>query len=105
MYAIRSYYEDAECVAETGAELVAELLRVSPAAVLGLATGSTQLALYRKLVASCRAGNISFKRTTTFNLDEYLGVTPDNPQSYRAFMRRELFDHVDIDPGRSYNFV
>ena len=94
--------KDAEKVAATGAELVDELLRVSPAAVLGLATGSTQLALYRKLVESCRAGAISFKRATAFNLDEYLGVTPDNPQSYRAYMRRELFDHVDIDPGRTF---
>lgn len=94
--------KDAEKVADMGAELVAELLRVSPAAVLGLATGSTQLALYRKLVESYRAGRISFKQTTTFNLDEYLGVTPDNPQSYRAYMRRELFDHVDIDQGRTF---
>lgn len=93
---------NAESVAETGAELVAELLRVSPAAVLGLATGGTQLALYRKLVASYRAGRISFSRATTFNLDEYLGVTPDNPQSYRAYMQRELFDHVDIDPRKTF---
>lgn len=94
--------KDAESVAETGAELVTELLRVSPAAVLGLATGSTQLALYSKLVESYRAGGISFKRTTTFNLDEYLGVTPGNPQSYRAYMRRELFDKVDISTGSTF---
>jgi len=94
--------KDPDSVTGMGAELVAELVRVSPAAVLGLATGSTQLALYRKLVASFRAGEISFKSTTTFNLDEYLGVTPGNPQSYRAYMRRELFDQVDIDPGRTF---
>jgi len=94
--------KNAESVADMGAELVTELLRVSPATVLGLATGSTQLALYRKLVDNYRTGKISFARTTTFNLDEYLGVTPDNPQSYRAYMRRELFDAVDIDPGRTF---
>lgn len=94
--------KDAESVAEMGADLVAELLKVTPASVLGLATGGTQLALYRKLVDSHRAGRISFKQATTFNLDEYLGVTADNPQSYRAYMRRELFDHVDIDPGRTF---
>ncbi|MGA9575492.1 MAG: glucosamine-6-phosphate deaminase [Lysobacterales bacterium] len=94
--------KSAERVAEMGAELVAELLRVSPAAVLGLATGGTQLALYRCLVARHRAGEISFKRTSSFNLDEYLGVTPDNPQSYRAYMKREFFDHVDIDPHNTF---
>jgi len=94
--------KNADQVATTGAELVAELLRVSPAAVLGLATGGTPLALYRKLVERHRAGDISFRQATSFNLDEYLGVTPENPQSYRAYMRRELFDHVDIDPRNTF---
>jgi glucosamine-6-phosphate deaminase len=95
-------FKNAENVAETGAELVAELLRVSPAAVLGLATGGTQLALYRKLVEMHKSGDLSFKRTTSFNLDEYLGVTPGNPQSYRAYMKREFFDHIDIDQRQAF---
>lgn len=94
--------KDAESVAKTGSDLVTELLRVAPAAVLGLATGGTPIALYRKLVEAHRAHRASFKQVTTFNLDEYLGVTPENPQSYRAYMRRELFDHVDIDPGKTF---
>ncbi len=94
--------KNAESVAAMGAELVAELLRVSPATVLGLATGGTQLSLYRKLVEKYRAGEISFKNATSFNLDEYLGVTPDNPQSYRAYMRREFFDHIDIDQHNTF---
>jgi glucosamine-6-phosphate deaminase len=85
-----------------GGELVAELLRVSPAAVLGLATGGSQLALYRELVEKYQAGEISFASTTSFNLDEYLGVSPDNPQSYRAYMKRELFDQVDIDQRNTF---
>lgn len=89
--------KNAERVAAMGGELVSELLRVSPAAVLGLATGGTQLALYRKLVEKYRAGELSFKNTTSFNLDEYLGVSRDNPQSYRAYMKREFFDIIDID--------
>jgi len=89
--------KNAERVAAMGAELVAELLRVSADAVLGLATGGTQLALYRKLVEKYEAGQLSFKDVTTFNLDEYLGVTQDNPQSYRAYMKQELFDHIDIN--------
>jgi len=94
--------KNAEKVAAMGGELVAELLRVSPAAVLGLATGGTQLALYRILVAKCHAGEISFRNTCSFNLDEYLGVTPDNPQSYRAYMKRELFDQIDIDQDNAF---
>lgn len=89
--------KDAESVATYAADLVTELLRVSPEAVLGLATGSTQLALYRGLVQQFRAGKLSFKQATTFNLDEYLGVAVENPQSYRAYMDREFFDCIDID--------
>jgi len=94
--------KNAERVATMGGELVTELLRVSPAAVLGLATGASQLALYRKLVEKYRAGEISFKNTTSFNLDEYLGVTAENPQSYRAYMQREFFDHIDIDQRKTF---
>lgn len=94
--------KNAERVAAMGGDLVTALLRVSPAAVLGLATGATQLALYRQLVAKHRAGELSFKHTTSFNLDEYLGVTAENPQSYRAYMQREFFEHIDIDPGKTF---
>jgi glucosamine-6-phosphate deaminase len=89
--------KNAESVAATGGELVAELLRVRPDAVLGLATGNTQLSLYRNLVKKYRDRDISFGETSSFNLDEYLGVAADNPQSYRAYMNREFFDHIDIN--------
>ena len=88
--------KNADRVAATGAELVSELLGARPDAVLGLATGSTQLALYRQLVERYNNGDISFSRATSFNLDEYLGITADNPQSYRAYMDKEFFDHIDI---------
>jgi len=94
--------KNAESVAAMGGELLAELLRVRPAAVLGLATGSTQLALYRQLVEKHLAGDISFKHATSFNLDEYLGVAADNPQSYRAYMDREFFERVDIDKQNTF---
>ena len=94
--------KNSENVAAMGGELVAELLRVSPAAVLGLATGGTQLALYRTLAAKHLAGEISFRNTTSFNLDEYLGITADNPQSYRAYMKREFFDYIDIDQRNTF---
>ena len=89
--------KNAEVVASSAAELVAGLLSHRPAAVLGLATGTTQLSLYHQLVKMHRDNGLSFKQTRSFNLDEYLGVAANSPQSYRSFMNREFFDHIDID--------
>jgi len=88
---------DSESVAEFSANIVVELMRKKPAAVLGLATGSTPIALYQHLVERYRSEDVSFSEVVTFNLDEYLGLDPSNPQSYRSFMNSQLFDHVDID--------
>lgn len=93
---------NAEEVAATAAQLLGALLRSKPDAVLGLATGSTPLALYRRLVADHLEGKTSFQQITSFNLDEYLGIAASNPQSYRSYMDRELFDLVDIDKSRTF---
>lgn len=66
--------------------------------VLILPTGGTPRAVYARLVAEHRAGRLSFRGVTTFNLDEYHGLPPHHPESYHAFMQRELFAHIDIDP-------
>ena len=94
--------EDAEQVAEKAAEVVCRMVACKPAAVLGLASGSTPVGLYRRLVARHRDGQLSFAEVTTFNLDEYIGLAPDSPRSYRSFMARELFDHIDIAPQRTH---
>ena len=94
--------KSADDVAIYAAKLVGVLLKFEPDAVLGLATGSTPQALYRRLVTNYRDGKISFRNVTSFNLDEYLGVSPDNPQSYRSYMNRELFDQVDIDKQNTF---
>jgi len=65
-------------------------------AVLGLATGRTPLPFYAELIRLHEQGELSFAQVITFNLDEYLGLAGEHPESYRAFMSRELFDHVDI---------
>ncbi len=93
---------DPNAVADFAAARVCELLDGKPAAVLGLATGNTPLRLYAKLVELHRAAKISFREVRTFNLDEYLGVAPDDPQSYRSYMQRELFAKVDIDVSNTY---
>ena len=66
--------------------------------VIGLATGSTPLPLYRELIAREQAGRISFAQVRSANLDEYMGLAPDHPQSYRRFMQENLFDHLSIKP-------
>lgn len=88
-------------VASTAADIVEGLVRAHPAAVLGLATGSTPLATYRELVARHRAGTgPSYDGVQCFNLDEYVGLAPGHPESYRATIARELTDDLGIDAGR-----
>lgn len=66
--------------------------------VLGLPTGSTPLGTYKKLIEHYKAGRISFANVVTFNMDEYVGLPADHPESYRSFMQRNFFSHVDIRP-------
>jgi len=89
---------DADAVSKEAARLFQRQLARQPASVLGLATGSTPLGLYRELAAMTQAGQIDFSRARSFNLDEYVGLSPDHPMSYRAFMREHLFTHIDIPP-------
>jgi glucosamine-6-phosphate deaminase len=72
--------------------------------VLGLPTGRTPIPLYQHLVTMYRRGRVDFSRATTFNLDEFVGIGPRDPRSYRAFMQRHLFDHVNL-PSRRINFL
>ena len=81
------------------AALVAETLRERPASVLGLPTGRTPLGVYRELVRLHRAGQVDFSRARTFNLDEFLGLPPDDPGSFRAYMDRQLFGQVNLAPA------
>ncbi|MCW9715189.1 glucosamine-6-phosphate deaminase [Avibacterium sp. 21-594] len=64
--------------------------------VLGLPTGGTPLATYKELIKLYQAGEVSFKNVVTFNMDEYVGLPKDHPESYRTFMYKNFFDHVDI---------
>jgi len=79
---------------------IARALGKNPRMVLGLPTGRTPIPLYRELVGLHEDGRVSFARATTFNLDEFLGIASDDPRSYHAFMRRHLFDAIDVTPRR-----
>jgi glucosamine-6-phosphate deaminase len=70
--------------------------------VLGLATGSTPLGVYRELISKVRKGEISFKNTYSFNLDEYYGIGPEHPESYRRFMDHHFFSQIDIPPENTF---
>jgi glucosamine-6-phosphate deaminase len=91
-----------EAVCAAGADAVARLLAAKPVAVLGLPTGATPRPLYAELVRRHREEGLSFARATTFNLDEYVGVAPDHPGSFRRYMDEALFGHVDLPPARAH---
>lgn len=91
----------AEQAATHVAELIARQVQDRPRSVLGLATGGTMEPVYAGLIARHRAG-LSFAGVTTFNLDEYVGLGPDHPQSYSHYMRVHLFDHVDIPEANRF---
>lgn len=83
------------------AALVESLVTRESNPVLGLATGSTPVNLYRQLVEFYRQG-LSFSHVTSINLDEYVGLPGDHPQSYRHFMQHHLFDHIDVPAAQTY---
>jgi glucosamine-6-phosphate deaminase len=95
-------YDDHDGLALAVAQRIADLIRQRNAegrmAVLGLATGSTPLGVYRELVRQHREEGLSFRPVVTFNLDEYFPMEPENPHSYHRFRWEQLFSQVDIDP-------
>ncbi|KAI0708946.1 glucosamine-6-phosphate isomerase [Cerioporus squamosus] len=68
--------------------------------VLGLPTGSSPIPTYKHLIKLVKEGKLSFKNVVTFNMDEYVGLPEDHPESYHTFMFREFFSHVDIPPSQ-----
>ena len=93
--------DSAQSIAAMAAQQYVALLKRKPNAILGGATGSTPLGLYAELVRLNKAGEISFKDASSFNLDEYVGLDGTHDQSYRYFMDHNLFDHIDIDKSRT----
>lgn len=86
-----------EEVSERAADMIAKLVKSKPDCTLGLATGSTPVGMYRRLVEEYKAGKLDFSRVSSFNLDEYYPISRENDQSYYYFMNENLFDHVNID--------
>ncbi len=86
-----------EQMCELAAGYISEKVRENPNMTLGLATGGTPLGTYQKLIEDYQAGKTSYKQVVSFNLDEYIGLTGQNPNSYRYYMNDHFFNHIDID--------
>lgn len=89
-----------QAASELGARMIAKLVRSKPDCVLGLATGGTPVPMYQELIRLHREEGLDFSKVTTFNLDEYVGLKPEHPHSYHAFMEENLFAHINISRDR-----
>ncbi|MBR5809398.1 MAG: glucosamine-6-phosphate deaminase [Clostridia bacterium] len=85
-----------------GAEIVKEQVNSKPDCILGLATGSTPVGLYTCLAEMNKKGDVDFSKVTSFNLDEYYPISPENDQSYRYFMNQNLFSKINIDIAKTH---
>ena len=90
------YLEKAQIEKEM-AKVFIDQVKANPKSILGLATGSSPLGIYRNMIEAYKNGEVSYKDVTTFNLDEYLGLDGNHDQSYRYFMNVNLFNHIDIN--------
>ncbi len=94
--------KDYEKVSDKAFEIMKEVVSGNPEAVLGLATGTTPLGLYARMIADHEENGTSYARVKAANLDEYAGVGKDNVNSYAYFMRKNLFDKIDIKPENTH---
>jgi len=92
---------DYKSMSRQAANLIAAQVILKPDCVLGLATGSTPIGTYDRLIKRYKKGDLSFSKVHTVNLDEYKGLAPDHEQSYRYFMNQHLFNQVDIAPANT----
>jgi len=89
--------ENYEEMSRVAADILIEIVKNNPKAVLGLATGSSPIGTYENMAKDHRENGTSYKEVSTVNLDEYVGLTADHDQSYAYFMRKNLFDNIDVD--------
>ncbi|MFQ5740229.1 MAG: glucosamine-6-phosphate deaminase [Acidobacteriota bacterium] len=90
---------DWELASRLAAQVLAHQIRRKPDSVLGLATGSSPLGVYRELIRMHREEGLDFSQVRTFNLDEYIGLPPEHPSSYHCFMHEHLLDQVNLKPS------
>lgn len=91
--------DDYNDMSRKAANIISAQIIMKPDSVLGLATGSSPIGIYKQLIDWYKKGDLDFSEITSINLDEYVGLGPEDTQSYAYFMRQNLFDHVNIKPG------
>ena len=91
-----------EELSRKAANLISAQVLSKPDCVLGLATGSSPVGAYKVLIERCAKGDLDFSEVTSVNLDEYVGLDGTNDQSYRYFMNKNLFDHINIDKNKTF---
>ena len=94
--------KDYEDMSRKAANIISAQVILKPDCVLGLATGSTPIGAYKQLAAWYEKGDVDFAEVSTYNLDEYRGLSHDDPQSYHYFMRKNFFDHINIDLNNTH---
>ncbi|MEX1054810.1 MAG: glucosamine-6-phosphate deaminase, partial [Rhodothermales bacterium] len=87
--------EDYDAISDRASEIVTTHVRRKPDSVIGFATGGTPLGLYRRLINNHLHKGLDFSKITSFNLDEYVSLAPEHPQSYHYFMWENLFKHIN----------
>ena len=95
---VKTYKE----LSRKAANIISAEIITNPNVVLGLATGSTPIGTYSQLIDWYRKGDLDFSGVTSVNLDEYFGLSPENPQSYRYFMNENFFNHINIDKTKTF---
>ncbi len=95
------YRNEAEVGKAAGMIVASEILK-KPDCILGLATGSTPIPTYQEMIRMNKEGILDFSKVRSFNLDEYIGLSPEHVCSYRRFMNEQLFDHINIDKANTH---
>ena len=98
IYRVKNY----DAMSRQAANIISAQIILKPDSVLGLATGSTPIGAYRQLIDWYRKGDLDFSGIRSVNLDEYLGLSADDPRSYVCFMRKNLFDAINIKPENTF---
>ena len=93
--------EDYQTMSRKAANILSAQVILNPSSVLGLATGSTPVGMYKQLIAWYKKDDLDFSQVRTVNLDEYVGLAPSHDQSYRYFMQTNFFDHINISPDNT----
>ncbi len=99
---MKLYTQSFKACSQKTADEIKDLLTMKPTAILGLATGSTPLPLYERLVQLFKGGQVDFSHASTYNLDEYVGLAPEHPCSYHYYMKENLFNHINLKKNHGH---